>query len=74
LILSSEPSFGVQTDGFGFVIAWATNMSVVVEACMSLSTPAWLPLRTNLLNGGSSYFSDHQWTNYPGRFYRIRQL
>jgi hypothetical protein len=21
--------------------------------------------------GGSSYFSDPEWTNYPGRFYRL---
>jgi hypothetical protein len=24
------------------------------------------------LTGGSSYFSDPDWTNYPGRFYRLR--
>jgi hypothetical protein len=26
---------------------------------------------TNTLTGGSSYFGDPLWTNYPARFYRI---
>jgi hypothetical protein len=34
--------------------------------------PAWMPLATNTLTGGSAYFSDRQWTNYPARFFRIR--
>jgi hypothetical protein len=29
-------------------------------------------VQTNTLTGGSAYFSDPQWMNYPGRFYRIR--
>jgi hypothetical protein len=31
-----------------------------------------MPLQTCKLTNGSIYFSDPQWTNYPGRFYRIR--
>jgi hypothetical protein len=31
----------------------------------------WTSVATNTLAGGSSYFSDPQWTNYPGRFYRL---
>ena len=50
----------------------ATNLSVVVEACTNLANPIWSPVGTNTLTGGSSYFSDSQWTNYPGRFYRFR--
>jgi hypothetical protein len=38
----------------------------------NLANPTWYPLQTNTLTGGSFYFSDPQWTNYPGRFYRIR--
>jgi hypothetical protein len=71
VILNNDPSFGVQTNCFGFIISWATNTSVVVEACTDLSNPAWSPVATNTLTGGSSYFSDSQWTNYPGRFYRL---
>jgi len=29
---------------------------------------------TNTLTGGSSHFSDPQWTNYPVRFYRLSGL
>ena len=62
----------MQTNGFGFIISWATNVSVVVEACTNLANPIWSPVGTNTLTGGSSYFSDPQWTNYPARFYRLR--
>ncbi len=41
---------------FGFLISWATNTSVVVGACTKLADPAWLPVSTNALNGGSAYF------------------
>jgi hypothetical protein len=72
LILNNGPSFGVRTNGFGFIISWATNISVVVEACTDLASPIWSPVRTNTLTDGSSYFSDPQWTNHPARFYRLR--
>ena len=45
---------------------------VVVEASTDLAQPLWAPVGTNTLTDGSSYFSDPQWTNYPGRFYRLR--
>jgi hypothetical protein len=66
------PGFGVQTNQFGFNIFWATNIPVVVEACTNLASPVWQPVATNTLDGGSSYFSDPQWKNYPARFYRLR--
>jgi hypothetical protein len=72
LILNNNPSFGVQTNGFGFIISWATNLPVVVQACTNLANATWVPVQTNTLTGGSSYFSDPQWTNYRARFYRIR--
>jgi hypothetical protein len=45
-----------------------------VRALIRVSRQA---LSTNTLNtfvgtNGTSYFSDPQWTNYPGRFYRLR--
>ncbi len=64
--------FGVRTNRFGFTITGTPGIVVVVEASSDLSEPAWFPVRTNTLTGGSSYFSDPQWTNYPGRFYRLR--
>jgi hypothetical protein len=75
LILNSSngnTNLGVQNRQFGFTISWATNAPVVVEASSTLSNPAWTAVSTNILNTGSFYFSDPQWTNYPGRFYRIR--
>jgi hypothetical protein len=72
LILNNSPSFGVQTNEFGFIISWATNIPVVVEACTDLANHNWSPVSTNPLTGGSSYFSDPQWTNYPTRLYRLR--
>ena len=45
---------------------------IVVEATADLANPVWTPVGTNTLTGGSSYFSDPQWTNYLARFYRLR--
>ncbi len=67
-----DNSFGIQTNGFAFIISWATNISVIVEACTNLANPVWSQVSTNALFGGSVYFSDPQWTNYPSRFYRLR--
>ncbi len=72
LILNNGPSFGVQANGFGFIISWATNISVVVEACADLANPVWSPVGTNTLTGSSSYFSDPDWAKYPTRIYRLR--
>ena len=71
-ILSSGSIFGVRTNQFGFIISWATNIPVVVEASTNLATPVWTPVATNTLTDGSSYFSDPQWADHPGRFYRLR--
>jgi hypothetical protein len=72
LILNKSPSFGVRTNAFGFIISWATNVPVVVEACTNLAAPVWSPVATNTLMGGWSYFSDPDWTNNPSRLYRLR--
>ena len=73
LILTRSPSFGVQTNAFGFRVSWATNASVVLEACTNLAAPNWTPLATNTLTDGWSYFSDPQWASHPNRIYRVRQ-
>ena len=67
-----DASFGVLTNQFGFNINWASGQTVVVEACTDLANPVWTPVATNALTDGWSYFSDSQWTNYRGRFYRLR--
>jgi hypothetical protein len=71
LILSRSPSFGVHTNRFGFIISWATNLSVIVEACTNLGQGGWSPVSTNTLINGWSYFSDPQWMSYPSRFYHL---
>jgi hypothetical protein len=67
----------VRTNRFGFNITGSSNLVMVVEACTDLANPVWSPVGTNTLNifigtNGTAYFSDPQWTNYPGRFYRLR--
>ena len=69
---TSGASFGVHANSFGFNIAGTSNLVVVVEATTNLSSPDWQPVQTNTLTTGSVYFSDPDWTNYPGRFYRFR--
>jgi len=70
--LTSNPSFGVRTNQFGFTVSWATNLNVVVEASTDLKNPKWSPVTTNALKGGTFQFTDPQWTKYPSRFYRVR--
>ncbi len=72
LIQTDDGSFGVRTNQFGFNINWASGQTVVVEACTNLANPVWLPVSTNSFVGGTSYFSDPQPANLPGRFYRLR--
>jgi hypothetical protein len=69
---TGDASFGVRTNQFGFNINWASGQTVVVEACTNFANPVWQPVQTNTLTGGSCYFSDPQWTNYPVRLYRLR--
>jgi hypothetical protein len=69
-IQASDAGFGVQTNQFGFNLNWASDQTVVVEASTNLLN--WQPVQTNTLTTGSAWFSDPQWTNYPGRFYRLR--
>jgi len=71
-VQTSDNSFGIRTNQFGFNILWANGTVVVVEACTSLADPIWTPVVTNTLTAGMFYFSDAEWTNYPTRFHRLR--
>jgi len=62
----------VQMNRFGFTIIGPTNVTVVVESCRDLVHPAWLPVGTNKLTGGSSHFGDPGWASYGAGFYRLR--
>ena len=71
-VRTSDATFGVLTNQFGFTVNGSKNLIIVVEASTSLTNPTWLPVSTNALTDGASCFSDAQWTNYPSRFYRVR--
>jgi hypothetical protein len=70
-ILANRDGLGVRSNGFTFTVSWATNSSVVAEACTNLANLGWRPLATNALSNGICTFTDPQWTNYPSRFYRV---
>ena len=69
---SSDGSFGVRTNQFGFNISWASGMNIAVDACTNLATLDWVPLQTNTLTADTFYFSDPDWADHPRRFYRVR--
>jgi BspA type Leucine rich repeat region (6 copies) len=68
---TSDGSFGVQNNQFGFTITGTTNIPIVVEGCTNLVNASWTALQSCTLTNGSIYFSDAQWANYPARFYRL---
>lgn len=71
-VQAGDPSFGVKSNCFGFTVTGTTNIPFAVEGCANLESNDWALLRVLNLTNGSVYFSDPQWTNYPGRFYRLR--
>jgi hypothetical protein len=71
LIQTSDASFGVQSNEFGFNITGTANIPIVVEAATNLASPLWTTLTNINLANGLFYFSDPHWTNYPERYYRI---
>jgi hypothetical protein len=71
-VQSSDASFGVWTNRFGFTITGTTNIPIMVEACTNLASASWTPLQGCTLTNGSFFFSDSEWTNHTRRFYRIR--
>jgi hypothetical protein len=71
-VQTSDPSFGLRTNTYGFTILWANDKVVVVEACTDLAHPIWAAVGTNALSDGSAYFSDPGWMKSSARFYRLR--
>ena len=69
--ISSDNSFGIQSNQFGFDINWASGMVVVVECSTNLLTSSWQPVQTNNMQADTVYYSDPNWTNNPTCFYRI---
>ena len=71
LIQTADGSFGVLAGEFGFNIAESESGLVVVETCTNLTDGVWVPTQTNSMSSNTVYFSDAEWTNYAGRFYRL---
>ena len=69
---TSDGSFGVRQNQFGFNVAGTADIPLVIEATADLSAAAWMPLQSYKLTNGLLYFSDPQWQDYSKRFYRIR--
>jgi hypothetical protein len=69
---TTDGSFGVKQNQFGFNIAGTPDIPLVIEASADLAAAPWTPLHACTLTNGLLYFSDPQWTNHPSRFYRIR--
>ena len=70
----NDESFGVISNQFGFNIGWADGQTIVVEGCTNLTQTNWSTVVTNTLTNGTFYFRDPEWTNFFGRFYRIRSV
>jgi hypothetical protein len=71
-IQSTGGTFGVRNGHFGFTITSSTSLTVLVEATTNLLSPVWVPVGTNTVSTGSSYFSDPGWSTRSARFYRLR--
>jgi hypothetical protein len=71
VIQTGDGGFGLTNNQFGFNIAGTNNITVVVEACTNLASPAWLPLKTVTLTNGLFHFSEPAQSNTTGRFYGL---
>jgi hypothetical protein len=69
---TSDDSFGIRTNHFGFKITASSELIILVEACTNLANPNWLVVGTNRVTQGSSSFDDLDGSNHPSRFYRLR--
>ena len=72
-ILDFGERFGPSTNGFGFVISWATtDAPVVVEASADLNASSWTSIWTNRLTNGWVHFTDPDWRSQRAMSYRVR--
>jgi hypothetical protein len=69
-IITTNGSLGFSNSLFGFNVSGPASQTNVVEGSTNLLD--WTPLKTNVMGGSPVYFGDPDWTNYPGRFYRLR--
>jgi len=62
---------GIHYGQFGFTIAGAANLPIVVEATTNLAGGPWTAVQNATLTNGSFYFGDPASGAYPSRYYRI---
>jgi hypothetical protein len=71
-IVTTNAAFGLSNGFFGFNIVGPSGSNTIIEASSNLQT--WIPLHTNPLPGGITYFSDPQPPVLPHRFYHALLL
>jgi hypothetical protein len=69
---TTDATFGIGPDGFGFTITGTADIPILVEASAGLPTGPWCPRQSCLLTNGSVYMADTNWPGQPRQFYRIR--
>ncbi len=72
VFITNNAAFGFTNGVFGFDVSGPSGSNVVIQAGTNLQT--WIPLKTNLLNGGLFHFSDTQTSTNRLRFYRAQLL
>jgi uncharacterized repeat protein (TIGR03803 family) len=70
--IMSDGNFGIQSTAFGFDFTGISNQTAIIEVSTNLTSPAWLPLQTNILTVAPEYFSDPAFGQNPNGFYRLR--
>ena len=71
---ASARNRAMANNQFSYDITGPDELRVLVEKTENIVTPSWAPVSTNILSGGSSFFSDAVETNKPACFYRLRML
>lgn len=69
-IITTNGNLGFSNGVFGFNVSGYAGQTVVIQSSTNLVD--WVPLQTNVMGSSPVYFNDLQWTNFPGRFYRLR--
>jgi hypothetical protein len=73
-IQTTNATFGLQSNQFGFPITGPTNLPILVQAATNLANPVWTNVLSCTLTNGAIYFADPSWSNYPSQFYRVLYL
>jgi hypothetical protein len=69
-IITTNNSLGISNGLFGFDVSGPASQTLVIDGSTNLVD--WTPLQTNVMGDSLWSFHDPKWTNYPGRFYRLR--